>query len=87
MGTPHTIDICGNCHEPVIQWNNTGAWEHLNSANMDQAQSRSYASGAKSLAVGTPGAATTCVNPKLKIEQDSVASRTTANYRTAKKKA
>jgi hypothetical protein len=28
MGTPHTIDICKNCGEPVIQYNNTGAWKH-----------------------------------------------------------
>ena len=36
MGSPHTIDVCGNCKEPIIQWNNTGAWEHLGSANMNQ---------------------------------------------------
>lgn len=83
MGTPHTIDICGNCHEPVIQWNNTGAWEHLNSATMDQAQSRAYVSGAKSF---TQTNGTVCPNPKLLIEQNSSPSRTTANYRTAKKK-
>ena len=29
---------------------------------------------------------TECVNPRLKVEQDSVATRTTANYRTATKK-
>jgi hypothetical protein len=28
VGTPHTIDICKNCGEPVIQYNNTGAWKH-----------------------------------------------------------
>lgn len=28
MGTPHTIDICVNCGEPVIWYNNTGAWKH-----------------------------------------------------------
>lgn len=84
MGSPHTTDICGNCHEPVIQWNNTGAWEHLNSATMDQAQSRAYASGAKSLSGNAN--ATLCVNPQLATEQASVAGRTAGNYRTAKKK-
>ncbi len=28
MGTPHTIDVCKNCGEPVIWYNNTGAWKH-----------------------------------------------------------
>lgn len=28
MGTPHTVDICKNCGEPIIQYNNTGAWKH-----------------------------------------------------------
>lgn len=28
MGTPNTVDICTNCGEPVIQYNNTGAWKH-----------------------------------------------------------
>lgn len=28
MGTPHTIDQCVNCGEPVIQYNNTGSWKH-----------------------------------------------------------
>lgn len=28
MGTPNTVDVCANCGEPVIQYNNTGAWKH-----------------------------------------------------------
>lgn len=28
MGTPHTVDVCKNCGEPVIHYNNTGAWKH-----------------------------------------------------------
>lgn len=28
MGVPNTVDICTNCGEPVIQYNNTGAWKH-----------------------------------------------------------
>ena len=83
MGTPHTINQCKNCGEPVIQWNNTGAWEHLNSATVDQNLSRAYASGAKSLNAGTPPAATICVNPRLATETASVSGRTNANYRTA----
>lgn len=79
MGNPHTTDICGNCREPIVQWNNTGAWEHLASATMDQTKSRAYVANAKS------EGATVCASPKKKIEQDTVASRTTANYRTAKK--
>lgn len=85
MGSPNTIDVCKNCKEPIIQWNNTGAWEHLNSADADQTKSRAYASGAKSLNVGTPPAATICVNPRLATETASVAGRTNANYRTATK--
>lgn len=80
MGTPHTTDICGNCRNPIIQWNNTGAWEHLGSANMDQAHSRANLTGAKNL-----NDATVCNSPKLLVEQQTVSGRTTANYRTAKK--
>ena len=29
MGVPNTIDVCKNCGDPVIQYNNTGAWQHL----------------------------------------------------------
>lgn len=79
MGQPHSVDICGNCRNPIIQWNNTGAWEHLASANMDQAQSRAYVNNAKH------EGATVCANPRLLIEQQTVSGRTTANYRTAKK--
>lgn len=28
MGTPNTHDVCANCGEVVIQYNNTGAWQH-----------------------------------------------------------
>lgn len=28
MGVPNTVSICANCGEPVIQYNNTGAWKH-----------------------------------------------------------
>lgn len=28
MGVPDTIGQCKNCGEPVIQYNNTGAWRH-----------------------------------------------------------
>lgn len=28
MGTPNTVSVCSNCGEPVIQYNNTGAWKH-----------------------------------------------------------
>lgn len=28
MGSPNTVDQCVNCGEPVIQYNNTGAWKH-----------------------------------------------------------
>lgn len=28
MGTPNTVNQCANCGEPVIQYNNTGAWKH-----------------------------------------------------------
>lgn len=80
MGTPHTVDVCANCREPIIQWDNTGAWEHLGSADANKDKSRAYLTGAKS---GNP--ATICNSPKKKIEQDTVAGRTNANYRTAKK--
>jgi hypothetical protein len=83
MGSPNTIDVCKNCGNPVIQWNNTGAWEHLNSATMDQAQSRAYQNGAKSVNLAN---ATLCGTPRLVVEQNSVAGRTNANYRTATKK-
>lgn len=83
MGSPHTTDQCKNCGNPIVQWNNTGPWEHLSSAILDQAQSRAYQSGAKStnLANGT-----LCANPRLVVEQKSVAGRTDANYRTAQRK-
>jgi len=29
MGSPDTYDICGNCHEPVKQVNNTGPYVHV----------------------------------------------------------
>lgn len=40
MGTPNTVDVCANCGEPVIQYNNTGSWKHypehpLNSPGTD----------------------------------------------------
>ena len=79
MGSPHTIDVCGNCKEPIIQWNNTGAWEHLGSATMDQAQSRAYVPNAKG------EGHLVCAHPRLEVEQKTVSTRTTANYRTAKK--
>lgn len=80
MGSPHTIDVCGSCKEPIIQWNNTGAWEHLGSANyLNQTESRAYVANAKS------EGHLVCATPRLKIEQESVSSRTTGNYRTAKK--
>ncbi len=28
MGVPNTVSECVNCGEPVIQYNNTGAWRH-----------------------------------------------------------
>lgn len=80
MGTPNTIDVCKNCGNPVIRWNNAGAWEHLGSANPDQAQSRAYITGSKS---HNQSNATLCNNPRLKVEQESVAGRTAGNYRTA----
>lgn len=80
MGNPHSIDVCDNCREPIIQWNNTGNWEHLGSGVLDQTISRAHVNGAKS---GIP--ATICSSPKKLIEQNSVASRNDANYRTAKK--
>lgn len=80
MGTPHTVDVCANCREPIVQWDNTGAWEHLGSATMDKDKSRAQRTGSKN---GI--AATICNSPKKKIEQDTVAGRTDANYRTAKK--
>ena len=83
MGSPHTIDVCKNCGESVIQWNNTGAWEHLGSADFDQAKSRAYQSGAKSVNLSN---GTLCHAPRLAVEKSSVASRTDANYRTATKK-
>lgn len=78
MGATHTIDVCKNCGDPVIQWNNTGAYEHLGSATMDQALSRKYHGGATN--------ATICNNPRLLVEQNSVSTRTAANYRTATKR-
>lgn len=80
MGSPHTIDVCGNCKEPIIQWNNTGSWEHVGSANyLNQAESRAYVTNAKG------EGHLICASPFKKVEQDTVASRTTGNYRTAKK--
>jgi hypothetical protein len=83
MGSPHTIDVCKNCGEPVVQWNNTGSWEHLGSARMDQAESRAFRTGSKS---HNQSNATLCNSPRLVVEQNSVAGRTNANYRTATKK-
>lgn len=80
MGTPNTTDICDNCHEPIIQWNNIGNWEHLGSADANQAKSRAYVANAS-----TGEAATICASPKKRHEQVTVSGRTTANYRTAKK--
>lgn len=82
MGNPHTTDVCKNCKEPIVQWNNTGAWEHLGSATMDQALSRAYKTGAQSF---NQSNATICNNPRLLVEQASVSGRTNANYRTATK--
>jgi len=79
MGSPNTIDVCGNCKEPIIQWNNTGNWEHLGSANMNQTESRAYVTNAKG------EGHLVCPHPRLLIEQSTVNGRTTANYRTAKK--
>lgn len=79
MGSPHTIDVCGNCRNPIIQWNNTGPWEHLAAGTMDQAKSRAYVNNAKH------EGATICANPRLLVEQNSNPTRNTANYRTAKK--
>ena len=83
MGSPHTIDVCKNCGEPVIQWNNTGSWEHLGSARMDQTESRAYHSGSKSVNLSN---ATLCATPRLAVEKSSIAGKTDANYRTATKK-
>jgi hypothetical protein len=83
MGATHTIDVCKNCGEPVIQWNNTGNWEHLNSARLDQNESRTYHSGAGSINLSN---ATICNNPRLAVEKNSIAGKTDANYRTATKK-
>ena len=80
MGTPNTINICKNCGEPIIQWNNTGAWEHLSSARQDQAESRAYHTGGKSSNLVN---ATLCNNPRLLVEKNSTSGRTDANYRTA----
>lgn len=79
MGQPHTTNICKNCGNPIVQWNNTGAWEHLNSGVLDQTQSRAYQSGAKSTNLNN---ATLCSNPRLVVEQQSVSGRTNT-YRTA----
>lgn len=83
MATNHTIDVCKNCGEPVIQWNNTGNWEHLGSGQLDQNMSRAYQSGNKSVNLSN---ATLCHTPRLSIEKASVPTRTDANYRTATKK-
>ena len=80
MGSPHSTDICANCREPIVQWNNTGAWEHLSSARMDQAESRAYHTGGKSSNLSN---ATICNNPRLLVEKNSIAGKTDANYRTA----
>jgi hypothetical protein len=80
MGTPHTINVCKNCGEPVIQWNNTGPWEHLGSGTMDQAQSRTFVTGSKS---HNQVNGSICNSPRLAAEKNSVAGRTDANYRTA----
>lgn len=82
MAANHTIDVCKNCGEPVIQWNNTGSWEHLGSATLDQAMSRAYQTGSKSVNLSN---ATICHTPRLVVEQNSVAGRT-VSYRTALKK-
>jgi hypothetical protein len=80
MGSPHTTDICGNCGETIVQWNNTGAWEHLASARMDQTESRAYVTNAKG------EGHLICSHPRKLVEQNSVAARNTANYRTALKR-
>lgn len=81
MGSPHTTDICGYCGEPIIQWNNTGNWEHLGSAEMDQTKSRAYLPNAK-----TADGPTLCSQPKRVQEVASVSGKTNANHRTAKKR-
>ncbi len=83
MGSPHTIDICKFCHNPVIQWNNTGSWEHLASANMDQAQSRAYQTGGKSTNLSN---ATLCNSPQIATVIANTAGKTNGNSRTATKK-
>lgn len=82
MGSPHSTDICANCRNPIVQWNNTGAWEHLNSATMDQAKSRAYQTGSKSVDLSN---GTVCNSPHRAVEQASKQGKTVANYRTAAK--
>jgi hypothetical protein len=83
MAGNHTIDVCKYCGDPVIQWNNTGAYEHLNSARLDQAESRAYHSGAQSINLAN---ATLCNSPRLAVEKSSTSGKTDANSRTATKK-
>jgi hypothetical protein len=80
MGSPNTVTICANCRTPIIQWNNTGAWEHLNAATADQAKSRAYHTGGSSSNLSN---ATICNSPRLAVEQQSKSGKTVANYRTA----
>ena len=82
MGSPHTIDICANCREPIIQWNNTGAWEHLASATMDQARSRAQQPGAKSRNLSN---ATICHSAERAKEVTNKSGKNDGNYRTATK--
>lgn len=83
MAANHTIDICKNCGDPVIQWNNTGSYEHLGSGTLDQVQSRAFQTGAKSLNLAN---ATLCHAPRLVTERNSISGRNDANTRTATKK-
>lgn len=83
MAANHTIDICKYCGEPVIQWGNVGAWEHLGSGTLNQAESRVMRTGSKS---HNQVNATLCNSPRLLVEKNSIAGKTDANTRTATKK-
>lgn len=80
MGTPHTIDICKNCGEKVIQWNNTGSWEHLGGATLDQTHSRNMRTGTKN---GI--AATACILPHV-LAADKVTATLPTTSKTAVRK-
>ena len=82
MGSPHTVDICANCREPIVQWNNTGAWEHLSSATMDQTKSRVQQRGSKSRNLNN---GVLCHSAEKAKEVLNKSGKTDANWRTATK--